>query len=96
MSASPERTRADSEQDQSVADLELNHSNKMSGIQCLRLEPSPQALTPPRRSSWATQWKHNEERGGSVGRAELGYLNVRKDFGGRLVNTIDVDPARAR
>lgn len=38
---------------------------------------------------------HKVERGGSVGRAKLGYLNVRKDFDGRLVNTIDVDPARA-
>ena len=38
---------------------------------------------------------HKVERGGSVGRAKLGYLNVRKDFGGRLVNTIDVDPVRA-
>ncbi|GAA2021716.1 recombinase family protein [Agromyces tropicus] len=38
---------------------------------------------------------HKVERGGSVGRAKLGYLNVRKDYGGRLVNTIDVDPVRA-
>ncbi len=38
---------------------------------------------------------HKVERGGSVGRAKLGYLNVRKDFDGRLVNTIDVDPYRA-
>lgn len=38
---------------------------------------------------------HKVEQGGSVGRAKLGYLNVRKDFGGRLVNTIDVDPVRA-
>ncbi len=38
---------------------------------------------------------HKVERGGSVGRAKLGYLNVRKDFDGRLVNTIDVDPERA-
>ena len=38
---------------------------------------------------------HKVEQGGSVGRAKLGYLNVRKDFGGRLVNTIDVDPERA-
>lgn len=37
---------------------------------------------------------HKVEQGGSVGRAKLGYLNVRKDFGGRLVNTIDVDPER--
>lgn len=38
---------------------------------------------------------HKVEQGGSVGRAKLGYLNVRKDYGGRLVNTIDVDPERA-
>ena len=38
---------------------------------------------------------HKVERGGSVGRAKLGYLNVRKDFDGRLVNTIDVDSVRA-
>lgn len=38
---------------------------------------------------------HKVEQGGSVGRAKLGYLNVRKDFGGRLVNTIDVDAERA-
>ncbi len=37
---------------------------------------------------------HKVEQGGSVGRAKLGYLNVRKDFSGRLVNTIDVDPIR--
>ena len=38
---------------------------------------------------------HKVEQGGSVGRAKLGYLNVRKDFSGRLVNTIDIDPVRA-
>ncbi len=38
---------------------------------------------------------HKVESGGSVGRAKLGYLNVRKDFDGRLVNTIDIDPVRA-
>lgn len=35
------------------------------------------------------------ERGGTIGRAKLGNLNARKDFGGRLVNTIDVDANRA-
>ena len=30
-----------------------------------------------------------------MGRAKLGYLNVRRDFGGRLVNTIDIVPERA-
>jgi site-specific DNA recombinase len=38
---------------------------------------------------------HKAQNGGTVGKARLGYLNVRKDFGGRLVNTIDVDPERA-
>jgi site-specific DNA recombinase len=38
---------------------------------------------------------HKAKSGGTVGRAKLGYLNVRKDFDGRLVNTIDVDPVRA-
>lgn len=38
---------------------------------------------------------HKVEQGGSVGRAKLGYLNVRKDYSGRLVNTIDVDAKRA-
>ncbi|HWH25154.1 MAG TPA: recombinase family protein [Pseudolysinimonas sp.] len=38
---------------------------------------------------------HKVERGGSVGRAKLGYLNTRKEYDGRLVNTIDVDPERA-
>ena len=38
---------------------------------------------------------HKVEQGGTVGRAKLGYLNVRKDFNGRLVNTIDVDYERA-
>lgn len=35
--------------------------------------------------------EHKVASGGSVGRAKLGYVNVRKDFDGRLVNTIDVD-----
>ncbi len=39
--------------------------------------------------------RHKAESGGTVGRARLGYLNVRKEFDGRLVNTIDVDPVRA-
>lgn len=38
---------------------------------------------------------HKVEQGGTVGRAKLGYLNVRKDYSGRLVNTIDPDPKRA-
>lgn len=39
--------------------------------------------------------EHKVKQGGTVGRAKLGYLNVRKDFEGRLVNTIDVDAERA-
>jgi site-specific DNA recombinase len=38
---------------------------------------------------------HKVERGGSVGRAKLGYINDRKDFDGRLVNTISLDEERA-
>ena len=38
---------------------------------------------------------HKVEQGGSVGRAKIGYLNVRKNFEGRLVNSIDLDPERA-
>ena len=39
--------------------------------------------------------RHKAERGGTVGRAKLGYLNARQSFEGRLVNTIAVDPERA-
>ena len=38
---------------------------------------------------------HKAMSGGTTGRAKIGYLNVRKDFDGRLVNTIDIDPQRA-
>lgn len=38
---------------------------------------------------------HKAQSGGTTGRAKLGYLNVRKDFDGHLVNTIDTDPDRA-
>ncbi len=38
---------------------------------------------------------HKAMGGGTTGRAEIGYLNVHKDFDGRLVNTIDVAPKRA-
>lgn len=34
-------------------------------------------------------------RGGSIGRAPIGYLNVREQFEGREVRTIGVDPERA-
>jgi len=43
----------------------------------------------------AAKMAHKVALGGTVGRAKVGYLNVRKDFDGRLVNTIDIDPARA-
>ncbi|MBF4561192.1 recombinase family protein [Microbacterium sp. VKM Ac-2870] len=35
------------------------------------------------------------KNGGTVGRAKLGYINDRKNFDGRLVNTISVDEERA-
>lgn len=38
---------------------------------------------------------HKVKNGGTVGRARIGYLNVRKDYAGQLVNTIDIDPSRA-
>ena len=43
----------------------------------------------------ANKMYHKAKNGGTTGRAKLGYLNVRKDFDGRLVNTIAVDPQRA-
>ena len=33
--------------------------------------------------------------GGTIGRAKLGYLNVRKDIDGRQVNTVELDAKRA-
>ncbi len=38
---------------------------------------------------------HKAKNGGTTGRAKLGYLNVRKDVDGHLVNVIDLDPKRA-
>ena len=38
---------------------------------------------------------HKAKNGGTTGRAKLGYLNVRKDVEGHLVNGIAVDPKRA-
>jgi len=35
------------------------------------------------------------KRGGSVGKAPLGYLNVRENFEGREVRTVAPDPERA-
>ena len=43
----------------------------------------------------ANKMYHKAKNGGTTGRAKLGYLNVRKDIEGRLVNTIAVDPQRA-
>ncbi len=43
----------------------------------------------------ANKMRHKAEQGGTIGRAKIGYLNVRKEFDGRLVNTIDLDPVRA-
>lgn len=39
--------------------------------------------------------EHKARSGGTIGRAPLGYLNVRIDVDGRLVNSIGVDPVRA-
>lgn len=38
---------------------------------------------------------HKAKNGGTTGRAKLGYLNVRKDTDGHLVNSIAIDPKRA-
>lgn len=38
---------------------------------------------------------HKAKNGGTIGRARIGYLNVRKDVDGHLVNSIDIDPDRA-
>ena len=43
----------------------------------------------------ANKMYHKAKNGGTTGRAKLGYLNVRKEIEGRLVNTIAVDPQRA-
>jgi DNA invertase Pin-like site-specific DNA recombinase len=37
---------------------------------------------------------HKAKNGGTTGRAKLGYLNVRKEVDGHLVNSIDLDPKR--
>jgi site-specific DNA recombinase len=39
--------------------------------------------------------EHKARSGGTISRARIGYLNVRADINGRLVNTIAVDPERA-
>ena len=38
---------------------------------------------------------HKAQSGGTISRAKLGYLNVRKEFDGRQANSIDFDPERA-
>jgi hypothetical protein len=38
--------------------------------------------------------RHKAINGGTIGRARLGYLNVRREIDGHLINTIDVDPER--
>ncbi|GAA1760308.1 recombinase family protein [Nostocoides vanveenii] len=38
---------------------------------------------------------HKARNGGTIGRAPIGYLNVRKDVDGRQVNTVDTDSERA-
>ncbi len=39
--------------------------------------------------------RHKAVNGGTIGRAKLGYINDRKEFDGRLVNTISLDEERA-
>lgn len=43
----------------------------------------------------STKMLHKAVNGGTTGRAPVGYLNVRKEIDGHLVNGIAVDPARA-
>jgi site-specific DNA recombinase len=38
---------------------------------------------------------HKAKSGGTTGRAKIGYLNVRREVDGHLINAIDVDPKRA-
>lgn len=39
--------------------------------------------------------RHKAEKGGTIGRARLGYLNTRIEVEGRMVNTVSLDPERA-
>lgn len=39
--------------------------------------------------------RHKAIRGGTIGRAPLGYLNTRHEIDGHLVNTVDIDELRA-
>ncbi|MGN6483093.1 MAG: recombinase family protein [Thermomicrobiales bacterium] len=38
---------------------------------------------------------HKAKSGGTTGRAKIGYLNVRREVDGHLINAIDIDPKRA-
>ena len=42
-----------------------------------------------------TKMEHKARSGGTLGRARIGYKNVRAEIDGRLVNTIGIDPERA-
>ncbi len=42
-----------------------------------------------------TKMEHKARSGGTIGRARLGYKNVRAEYDGRLVNTVAIDPVRA-
>ncbi len=39
--------------------------------------------------------EHKARNGGTVTKAPFGYLNIRKDVGGRMVNTVGIDKQRA-
>lgn len=45
-------------------------------------------------SDISSKMLHKAMRGGTTGRARIGYLNVRKDVDGYQVNSIDIDPKR--
>jgi site-specific DNA recombinase len=39
--------------------------------------------------------EHKARNGGTIGRAKIGYLNIRVEVDGRLINSIGLDPERA-
>ena len=39
--------------------------------------------------------QHKAVNGGTTGKAPIGYLNVRIEHEGRLINTVQIDPKRA-
>lgn len=43
----------------------------------------------------ARKLEHKAKLGGTIGRAPLGYLNVKEDFEGRMVSAVTPDPERA-